>query len=253
MGNGKPESASRLVRPVSMEVGMATKRELYFYEEIMLLALRDKEGTVAANDTSFLFTLGGALLAELLLLGRIGIDEVKKKKKLVDLNDSTPTGDPILDECLEKLRTAKRRGSLNTWVSRFAHIKKLKQRAAQQLCRRGILRADEGKVFLIFSRKIYPELDPGPEREVAGRLREAIFTETEDIDPRTTVLVALADKAEVLKNVFGKKEIKARKKRIERIGEGSMTAVAVREVVEATQAAVMAAIAVSTAATSAAT
>ncbi len=220
---------------------MGTRRELNFYEEIMLLALRDEEGTVAADDTAFAYTLGGSLLAELLLMGRISVDEAKKKKKLVNLDSSTPTGDPLLDECLEKLRNAKRRGSLNTWVSRFAGIKKLKHRAAQQLCRRGILRLDEGKVLLLFRRKIYPELDPGPEREVVERLRAAIFTETDQLDPRTVVLVALADKAGVLKNAFDKKELKARKKRIERIGEGSLTAAAVKEVVEAVQMAVMAA------------
>jgi len=218
---------------------MASNREMYFYEEIMLLALKDKEGTVAANDMGFLYSLGGSLLAELLLMRRISVDEAKKKKKFLNLDSSASTGDPILDECLEKLGSAKRRGSLNSWVSRFAGIKKLKHRAAQQLCRRGVLRADEGKVLLIFSRKIYPELDPGPEREVVERLRKAIFTDTEELDPRTTILVSLADKAGVLENIFDKKELKARKKRIEKIGEGSMTAAAVKEVVEAMQAAVM--------------
>jgi hypothetical protein len=235
---------------------MNNRKELHFYEELMLLGLRDKEGTFATDDMGFGYALGGSLLAELLMTGKIGIDEVKKNKKLVDLVDLERMGDPILDECVEKLRTAKRRASLNTWVTRFAGIKKLKHRAAQQLCRRGILRADEGKVLLIFKRKIYPELDPGPERELVERLRTAIFTEVDELDPRTVVLVALADKAGVLKNVFDKKELKARKKRIEKIAEGSLTATAVKEVVEATQAAVIAAITASTAAsvaTSAAT
>jgi hypothetical protein len=214
-------------------------RDLRFYEEITLLALRDREGTVAANDTWFVYALGGALLAELLLMESIGIEQVKKKK-FVNLLDSTPVGDPILDECLEKLRNAKRRGDLNTWVSRFARLKKLRHRAAEQLCRRGILRADEGKVLLIFTRKIYPELDPGPERELVERIREAIFSNTQELDPRTVVLVALADKAGVLKNVFDKKELKARKKRIEEIGEGVLAAGAVKEVVDAMTAAIAA-------------
>ena len=217
---------------------MGNQRELHFYEELMLLALKDKEGTFATDEMGFMYALGGALLAELMLMGSIGI-ELVKKKKFVDLTDPAPMGDPILDECLEKLRTAKRRASLNTWVSRFAGLKKFKHRAAQQLCRRGILRADEGKVLLIFTRKIYPELDPGPERDLVERLRMAIFTETSDVDPRTTILIALADKAGVLKNVFEKKELKARKKRIEEIGSGSLTAAAVKEVVQAAQAAVM--------------
>ena len=233
---------------------MSMKNDLHVYEEIMLLALKDKEGTVAANDVGFLFSLGGSLLAELLLMEKISIEKVKKNKTMVTLENPNPIGDPLLDECLEKLRSAKRRGTVNTWVSRFGHLKKLKHRAAQQLCRRGILRADEKSVLLLFSRKIYPELDPGPERSVVERLREAIFTETQELDPRTSVLVALADKAGVLKNVFDKKALKERKERLRKIGEGDLAAAAVKELVAATQVAVMAAVTASTAAaTSAAT
>lgn len=228
---------------------MRKKRDLFLYEELMLLALRDKEGTFAHDDMSFQYALGGALLAELLLLEKISIDEVKKKKKLVDVRNASPLGDPLLDECLEKLRGAKRRASVETWVTRFGGLKKMRPRAAEQLCRRGILRVDEKSVLLIFSRKIYPELDPGPEREIVDRLRDAIFSEQAELDSRTTILVALADKAGVLKNSFDKKELKARKRRIEEIGEGDLTAAAVKEIVAGIQVAVMVAITASTAAT----
>jgi hypothetical protein len=67
-------------------------------------------------------------------------------------------------------------------------------------------------------------------------------------------LVALADKAGFLKNAFDKKELKARRKRIENIGNGVATAAAVKEVVEGIQVAITVAITASTvAATSAAT
>jgi len=227
---------------------------LHLYEELMLLALRDEEGTVAADEMAFVYTLGGAILSELLLLEIISLEQVKKKKSMVDLDRPARLGDPIMDECLEKLKTAKRRASLNTWVSRFGQLRKLKHRAAEQLCRRGILRVDEKSVLLIFSKKIYPELDPGPERELVERLREAIFTDTNEVPPATAILVALADKAGVLKNAFDKKELKARKKRIENIGNGIATAAAVKEVVEGIQVAITVAITASTvAATSAAT
>ena len=130
-------------------------------------------------------------------------------------------------------------------------MKKLKHRAAKQLCRRGILRADEKSVLLIFSRKIYPELDPGPEREIVDRVRAAIFTDTTEVDPRTAVLVALGSKSGVLKNVFDKKELKARKDRIETIADAVSTASAVKEVVEGIQVALMVAITASTAASAA--
>lgn len=229
---------------------MSRKAQLHLYEELMLLALRDKEGTFAADDMSFSYTLGGAILSELLLLEVISL-ELVKKKKMVRLKSTALTGDPIIDECLEKLAAAKRRGSLSTWVSRFGGLKKLRHRAAQQLCRRGILRADEKSVLLIFTRKVYPELDPGPERELVERLREAIFSDTDEVAPATAILVALADKAGVLKNAFDKKELKTRKKRIENIAQGVATAAAVKEVVEGVQAALLAVMAASTAASAA--
>ena len=217
---------------------MADRR--YLHEEIMLLALRDREGTVASG-TNYSYAIGGAVLAELLMCNRAVVDR-EKKKKFLRLIDSTPFGDPVIDECLQKLVTAKKRAQLQTWVSRFAGVKKLKHRVAAQLCRRGILRADEGKVLLLFTRKIYPEINPGPEREIMKRLHKAIFTDSDDIDPRTVVLLSLGKSADVLKVNFDKKELKARKKRIEQIANGEVTGKATKEAIEAMQAAVMVAV-----------
>jgi len=230
------------------ETLMSPKDALHLYEALMLLALKDKEGTVAADGTGFGFSLGGSLLAELMLLGKVELQQVKRKK-FVTLSDPSHVGDPILDECLDKLVASKKRGQVSTWVTRFARVKKLRPRIAQQLCQRGILRADEGNVLLIFKRKIYPELDPRPERHLVDILRAAIFSDDSELDPLTSVLVALADKAGVLKNAFDKKELKARKKRLEEIAEGEVTAAAVKELVQATQAAVTAAMGASTVAT----
>ena len=211
--------------------------QLYLHEEVMLLALRDREGTVASG-TNYSYAIGGAALAELLLRDRAVVDQ-EKKKKFLRLVDSTPFGEPVLDECVQKLASAKKRAQLQTWVSRFASIKKLKDRVAGQLCRRGILRADENKVMLLFSRKIYPEINPGPEREITERLRAAIFTDTDDIEPRTVVLLSLARSADVLKVNFDKKELKARKKRIEQVANGEVTGKATKDAIAAMQAAVM--------------
>ena len=51
---------------------MATRRSLYLHEEILLLALKDEKGTFVA--ASYEMALGGAILAELLLQKRIGIE-----------------------------------------------------------------------------------------------------------------------------------------------------------------------------------
>jgi len=209
-----------------------TSRPLTLHEEILLLAFRDKAGTLAAEETKFQHALGGAILAELLLAGRAGIEESRRRKFVVP-RDPRPLGEPVLDEALAKLRDARRRASLKTWVTRFRGMKNLRHRVARQLCRRGVLRADEDKVLFLFTRKIYPELDPRPERALVERLRRAIFTDAADVDARTAVLVALADKTGLLKNVFDRKELKARKARLKSIAAGE----AVGEVGEAAKAA----------------
>ncbi len=210
---------------------------LFLHEEILLLALQDKEGTIAAG-TMYQYAIGAALLAELLLSKRIEVEQ-SGKRKLVNLISPSPLDEPLIDECLEKVSSAKRRSVLQTWVSRFAGIKNLKHRVARQLCRRGILRADEDKVLLIFNRKIYPEVNPGPERELIERLKYAIFTDADDVNPRTVVLLSLANSTGILKVVFDKKELKGRKARIKQIVNGEITGKAATEAIQAMQAAVM--------------
>lgn len=215
---------------------MSKLNQLFLYEEIMLLALKDEEGTIASG-TNYQYALAGSVLAELLLEEKISVEEQKKKKYAV-LKDSTPLGDPVIDECLNKVLQAKKKQQLQTWVSRFSGLKNLKHRTARKLVERGILRADKDKVLLLFTRKIYPEVDPEPERRMIERMRKALFTEQQDIDPRTVVLVSLADSTGLLKVVFDKKELKSRKKRIEQIVNGELTGEATKEAIQAMQAAV---------------
>ncbi len=216
---------------------MTTQTPLFLYEEVMLLALRDEEGTIASG-TMYQYAIGAAILAELLLNQSIALEETGKKK-LVNLISSTPLGESLIDECLEKIGNAKRRASLQTWVSRFSSIKNLKHRAAQQLCDRGILRATEDTILLLFTRKIYPELNPVPEKNLIERLKQAIFTDSRDVDSRTVVLISLADSTGLLKVVFDKKKLKGRKARIKEISNGEITGKAAREAIQAMQAAVM--------------
>ncbi len=210
--------------------------QLYLHEEIMLLALRDEEGTVEFGSM-YGYALGGAILAELLLAGRISVDE--GKRKLVNLVSDEPIGEPIIDEFLQRIARAKRRAVLQNWVNSFTSLKNLHHRIAHGLCERGILRADEDKILLIFRRKIYPEINPQPERKLIERLRKAIFGDSQRIDPRTVVLLSLANGANLLSIPFDKRELQKQKKRIERLGNGEMMGKATKGAVEAAQAAVM--------------
>lgn len=214
--------------------------EMKLYEEVMLLALRDEKGTIAGG-TWYEQAVAGAILSELLLDGHLRL-EGSGKKKYIELASTAPTGDPLFDEVVDKIAGAKRRATAQTWVGRIAGIRNLKHRALERLCHHGILRADEDKVLLIFTRKIYPEVNPEPERRLLDRLREAVFTDVPDVDARTVVLVSLANGTGLLAANFDKKKLKARKKRIEMVVNGEMMGKATKEAVDAAQAAVMVAV-----------
>lgn len=209
---------------------------LHLHEELLLLALKDQKGTLEPG-TMIRYAIGGAALAELVIEGRIEVETVKRRS-YARLLAPRPTGDPILDECLGKIRDAKRRADLRTWVSRFASLRGLTHRVARELCRRGVLRADEETILLLFKRRVYPELNPVPERELRARLERAILTDSPDVDCRTVVLVSIAKSAGLLKFVLDRKRLKARKERIEQIAAGELTGKATKEAIEAMQAAV---------------
>ena len=211
---------------------------LLLHEELMLLALHDEKGTIVSGTASF--GVAGAIAAELLLQERIRIDE-SRRRKIVDVRSIRRIGDPVVDECLKKVRDAKRRASLQTWITRFSSLSKLRHRVAGRLCERGILKVDEKQLLVIFKRRIYPEIDPGPEQEIIERLREAIFGNDREVEPRTVVLASLAKAVGLLNPIFGRKELRSRKQRIKSLAKGDVVGKATAEAVAATQAAVAAA------------
>ena len=212
-------------------------RPLRLHEDVMLLALRNDKGTIAGG-VMYQQAVGGALLAELILDGRIRtVTEGRSTYAVVDR--STPVGDPILDECLQKVVASTRRRTLTHWVQKFAGMKQLKHRAAAGLVDRGILREEAGRVLLIFSRRLYPELDSAAERAIVSRLSDAIFSDTATVDTRTTVLIALAQHSGLLKANLDRKRLKTRRQRIDAIAKGDAVGKATKQAIEAVQAAVM--------------
>ena len=214
---------------------MSKNGQLLLYEEVMLLALRDEQGTLATGFVEQ--SVAGAILAELLLEGRISIDS--SKKQWVSLTNDQTTGDPVIDECLEKMAASKKRVTLQNWVHKLAGIKDLKHKVALQLCKRKILRADEDKILFLFNRRIYPEVNPTPERKIIERMRKAIFSGGRQLDARTVVLISLANGSDILSHTFGRKKLKPRKKRIEQITQGDLTGKATQDVIAACQAALV--------------
>ena len=210
---------------------------LRLHEELLLLALHDQKGT---NAFAALLEhgLGGALFAELLLEGRLEVRD-EGKRGLVTVVDPRRTGDPVVDEALERLRHAKRRADPQTTVIRLSSIKRLKHKVARSLCRRGVLRATEDQILLLFRRRVYPTVDPGPERALVQRIRTALEAEG-TVDERTAILVGLADATRALSSIYSGKERRAVKSRLAVLREGTEAAKATHQAIQAVRTAIVA-------------
>lgn len=192
--------------------------DLHLHEQLLLLALRDRKGTPESGSDYRAYALGGAILAELALTGCIRIDE-GRRAVVEEVPGADRPRNAVLAEALGLVRNRRRRRRASGWVSSFAGIKDLWHRTALGLCGRGVLRKSESQVLLVFSRKTYPTLDPGPERDLLRRMREAIIGDGE-IEAGLGVVIGAAHSTGILKTHFDKKLLSGRKHRLERIAEG---------------------------------
>lgn len=230
----------------------SSRHDLHLHEQLLLLVLRDRKGTVDYRAGFYNLAMGGAILAELALAEVIRIEESKK----AFVEAAPVTGRPrdeIMAEALDRVRNSKKRRRASAWVSTFGHLKHLRHRTAVGLCRRGILRTRESQILLVFRRKLYPTIDPGPERALIARLRDAVMGDGE-IEAGLGVILSLAHATGSLAIHFERKELKARKARLKAITKGeafgsvpghpamsvAATQHAVRAAVAASQAAVAA-------------
>lgn len=193
----------------------------------MLLALRDEEGTVPLSASGYPYAIGAALLAELLLAEQISIENNDGRWQVTATGEGAALESPLLKECLQKIRKGKT-ADVDRWVVRFASLPKLKHRVAKGLVERGILKAEDERVFLAFKRRIYPEIDHGPEKALIDKLERAIFEDESRPTRRTSALIAIADSVELLSIPFSAQRLKKRKKRIHELATGAIYADASR-------------------------
>ncbi|MCC5880754.1 MAG: GPP34 family phosphoprotein [Idiomarina sp.] len=212
--------------------------DLKIYQELTLLALCEKKGTVTSSY--FNFALAGAVLAELILLQKLRVQS--GRKQLVEVVDSKQTGDLMLDSFLDEIGQSKRQRNLKSWVPHFSRRKDLRQQAVESLIQKGIVAREEQTVLWLFKRNIYPEVNGLPEQQLRQRMREAIKFSSGDVEPDTAILIALTYNSRMLNNVLGRQTVKRYRKRIEQISNGERVAAATKEVIAACEAAMFVAV-----------
>ncbi len=203
-------------------------------EELLLLALRDKKGTVVSSASLALtYGLAGAILLELTILDKIVLEGDKFIVK-----DATPTGDDIFDEVLAKIHASKKSRKPSYWVNKLSGIKKLKDRLLDRLVGQGILRRKEHNVLWVIPTKRYPTLSGAPEMKRRELIRTAILHNVKP-DERTSILICLVNACSLVNEIFEKEERKVAKKRIKEIAKDEAVSKAVSDIVAGIEAAVV--------------
>ena len=227
---------------------------LRLHHELLLLALHDDKGTVQVSGMLDL-GIAGALFCELIFEERVELrPEGRRGRPLTTVLSRATFGDEVLDEALRRLIDAKRRANPQNTVISLSRMKKLRARTAVALCRRGILRESEDRVLWLFRRRIYPTVDPKPEAALIDRIRTAIEQPEVEVEPRTALLVTLANLVGALRPIYSRKELRTHKARLKQLKSlGGAGSEATHKAIEAAQAAMAAGVAASAAATSAST
>ncbi|MFK8025482.1 MAG: GPP34 family phosphoprotein [Ilumatobacter sp.] len=210
-------------------------------DDLLLLLLDDESGKLNRNSLVGVETaIGGALLVELSLLGTVELGEKERFRSPKVVAATAPTSLPpilraALDDVLEKERTA---ASL---VQRLG--KDRKEEVLARLVDRGMIRAEKDKVLGLFPRTRWPAEDSSHEETVRSKIRESLLAERA-VDDRTAAVIALLSAYEVIASVMEIDGMKSRelRKRAKAIGEGAWGSEALRDAVEAAQAAVIVAV-----------
>ncbi|MFD5414528.1 GOLPH3/VPS74 family protein [Streptomyces nojiriensis] len=203
-------------------------------EEIMLLSLDDESGAARQRQAAG-WAVAGALLLELVLAERVSVSG-----KYLELRNTGPTGEELLDGRIRLMETwlrgrAKRR--VTDWLTKDQP--NAVGAALERLTGRGLVVAQVHKVFGVFPQRRYPEADGTVERALRERLRDVVLGGAEP-DARTAGLIALIHSAKMHRLAFPGRQPDEVTARTAEIAAGQWAAESVREAIRDMQAAMVA-------------
>ncbi|MFC9426965.1 GPP34 family phosphoprotein [Streptomyces sp. NPDC056987] len=161
--------------------------ETLLVEDLMLMLLDDETGAVAGAGTLH-YPLGGALLAELALRGRVETDEGRaglNGAKVLAVGDG-PLPDPLLGSAYEKV--AERPRGVETLLLDIGGG--LWKPMTDRLVERGFIRRESRRRLGVFRTTRLPVDDARHEAELRQRIC-AVLEDGESPDARTAAVIAL--------------------------------------------------------------
>lgn len=197
-------------------------------DALLLLAYDDDTGKATVGSQQLDFGLAGAVLAELVLAGRIGLDEAK-----VQVVSRAPTGDAVCDRVLTVIADDRKARKPADLVPRLA--RGLRDILLSRLVAQGAVRESQEKVLGFIPVTRYPAVDRRPEIDLRERLR-TVVVDGAPPDPRTAALCTLVLAIGMDRGIFPDLPRKEVKRRIKEVAAGEWAGPAVRDAVAAAQA-----------------
>jgi hypothetical protein len=154
-------------------------------EEVMLLSLDQMSGKVRESQSAAQ-AVGGGFLLDLALADRVLVHDGE-----LEVVDTTPTGEPLLDSRLCALAewTGRRsRTRVADWLSRDRSQAPVA--ALESLCHRGLVVERRRRALGVLPIRRYPQADGRQAREVRERL-SAVVQYGQVPDERTSALISL--------------------------------------------------------------
>lgn len=184
------------------------------YEELFLLALDEEKGNfLPITKKTVPFGLTGAILAELMLSGRICTNE----KGRLEVVDTAPSGDAVLDEIIQTLEAADKPHKLTYWVGYLSeHPKKLRIKLGEGLAAKNLVQQEENRFYWRTADNQNGEPALPSKFEMKNSLRKAIFTNMEP-DSNSLALLNIAGACGLLNLVFTADELPMAQRRVHEI------------------------------------
>ena len=221
-------------------------------EDLLLLVTDDTSGRLSAPGAQVDIGLGGANLVELTLLNKVDVSSEgdQGRRGRIIIRDPSQVGDDVLDAALQIL--IERQGSKPSAVVKPLG-KDLRQTLYQRLAASGVLRAGRGRALGIFPTRTWPTQDALHETEVRQLVTQALIQQTAP-DERTAALIALLHALKREHKVVDPRPYQLSRRQLRAragdIAQGNWASEAVRKAIDEMIAAVAAASAGATAASS---
>jgi len=197
--------------------------------DLYLLACDETTGRPRIPVTYLDLGLGGALLLDLVVRGRVALAD-----GYVTVVDRAPVGEPLLDGVLTTIAAAGKPHEPERWVDTLA--RGARSAVQRGLVTAGVLAADDHRVLGVLPVHHTHQVDDRIEQSLMDRLRDAVVLGRPP-SPHTTAVVSLALAVGLDRHLFPRADRRAVRQRMEQIAADEWVGAAVRHTVGAIEAA----------------